>query len=277
MKYRNVVIPIIVLFFVHSASAQNIPGLSFLRSLFLNQNVYKTKADLEVERIYQRDTGEPLDDNNTYTILLGTRDFIRYRVVKEEDDYYYIRVLPRMEYSVPVITNSGMSVAIQATDNTPTPTANNPTNYYYRVTKEDLLPHHHYLASQKLMGMPITLPVKFRKENGNLRGEFDLSLGYAFGYRIRVNNNPYNDSYINLIPYGFSFNADEYKAEGSDEDAVDSFSLTYWASGIAYEYRKFNIGVFIGRDRMFNDRKDWIYQNETWYSIGLGFKFGDDD
>lgn len=252
--------------------------LSFSTSLFFNQNVYKTKSDLIMEKVYFRTTKKPLYQDTIFRLKVppssGKGNFVRYRISKEDDDNMFIRLSPRVEFNV----LSKDSVHINITGKNP-PDAKNPVRYYFRVKKDSLLPHQRYLATQQIMGMPITLPVKFRKKDGNLRGEFEISLGYAFGYRVRTNNNPYSESYINIIPYGFSFNADKYSAkdaaEGTDEQ--DSFSLTYWASGLTYEYKKFNIGIFIGRDRMFNDRDDWVYQNKTWYSVGLGFKFGSDE
>lgn len=240
----------------------------FWISLFSNKNVYKTKQSVEMKKVYEIAGKNASADTTTFTLQPDREhDFysVKYKVMKEDDEGIYIRILPHVRF---------IEHEILPQENEPPSDNANP--YYFKIEKDDLLPGQKYLATERIMGMPITLPVKFRKEDGNLRGQFELSIGYAFGYRIRVNNNPYRDNYINIVPYGFAFNEDQYKANPDDEEE-DSFSLTYWASGITYEFQGFNIGAFVGKDRMFDDRSDWIYQDELWLSFGLGYKFGSND
>jgi hypothetical protein len=276
MNKKSLLLVVLLVFVTNLSFAQiRWPG-AFLRSMIGNYNVYKTRHPLPLERIYDVNSNRAIIDTAVVYMLTPTPDnFLRYKIMKEEDAFFYIRVLPQVAYTSTSVPDT---VLVRYTKTAPPDNAN-PNSYYFKVATAGLLPHQKYLATERIMGMPITLPVKFRREDGNLRGEFELSIGYAFGYRIRTNNNPYKENYINVIPYGFSFNADKYKPvdAGDDFEAIDSFSLTYWTSGVTYEIRKFNIGFFIGRDRMFNDRSDWVYQNKTWYSIGLGYKFGSEE
>lgn len=47
------------------------------------------------------------------------------------------------------------------------------------------------------------------------------------------------------------------------------------AAGLTYESsNRFNLGVFVGLDRMFGNKRDWIYHNKAWIGFGFGYKFG---
>lgn len=314
------------------SSAQMVSN--FLRSVFFNENVYKTKTTLEIIRVYDINSHTPVIDSTIY-YLTPTSDYIRYKVVQDGDNPY-IRVLPRVSFStsagntaiivtpdspnppftfpapvsstvttvtatpttITTVTISGSTKTTQTapandpanvTKQTETttsvstpvspPPGTDPTNYYFQVV-DDLTPNNHYLASQTIMGMPVTMPVKFRTLDKQTNMELDLSLGYAFGYKLKCGNNPYRNKYINLVPLALSLNKDTYKykqADGTYSKGEESISLTYYSFGITYEYYGLNIGAFMGWDRMFNSEKNWVYQSKPWFSVGVGYKIGKDD
>lgn len=234
----------------------------FIIAVTSNQNVYKTKDRLQVTRVYDLEA-QRVADKETFVIIPVAIPFIRYRVVKTEGDATYIRILPRLKFD-------GKNILKADETN---PGDDDPNGYIFKISDSDMTSGKKYLAAEKLIGMPLTMPFKLRKDADGKQIQFSPSLAYSFGYRIRLNNNPYRDHYANLVPIGISLNADKYKSEATPAE-VDSFSMTYWLAGLSFEIKGLNIGFFTGRDRMFGDRKDWIYQKQRWYSLGLGYKFG---
>ena len=46
------------------------------------------------------------------------------------------------------------------------------------------------------------------------------------------------------------------------------------ATGFTFEFsNRFNIGAFVGVDRMFYSQSNWVYQNKGWVGFGFGYKF----
>ena len=151
----------------------------------------------------------------------------------------------------------------------------NPSNYYFQI-KDSLDPTNHYLAAQRIKGMPLTMPFKLRPNRPKEDMiELNLSLGYCFGYRVKLGNNPYKDNYFNFIPYAVALNKDNYinSINGQESKGEDAFSLTYIALGGSFEFSGLNLGIFTGWDMMFGSQKNWVNQNKNWVSFGIGFKF----
>jgi len=272
----NAILLLILFSFFFNAKAQL--KSPFLVSTITNQNVYKTKAPLVLKRVYNLSTNKPTAPSDTAKYILTPSEgspFLKYKVV-EDGDNPYIRILPNMVY----VKKSEDTILIYAgTSEVDLSDENNPSMYYYQMV-DDPAPNNHYLATQSIMGMPLTIPLKFRELNGDIQTELDFSLGYAFGYKIKLGNNPYRKKYINFIPFAFAVNKDNYvykKTNDSLSEKADAISLTYYACGITYEYYGLNIGVFTGWDRMFNENKNWIYQNHNWFSIGIGYKIGKEE
>ena len=242
---------------------------SFLIATLFNENVYKTKQTLVLKKVYDLDRDTAIIDTSKYLLKLNNGIPLRYKVV-EEGDNPYIRLLPRLQF----IKGPGDTTLItKANEANP---MNDPFCYYFQMV-DDPTPNNHYLATESIMGMPVTMPVKLRQLDGETKIEMDLSLGYAFGYKIRLNNNPYRKKYLNIIPFAFSLNKDSYvtkQADGEYSKEEESISLTYYSCGLAYEYYGLNWGLFVGWDRMFNAQKDWIYQHKSWISVGIGYKLG---
>ena len=146
------------------------------------------------------------------------------------------------------------------------------------------MPHTHYLASSALIGKVITIPLRVRNEYWNdnnrvLQGT--LALSYGFGLKFKVGNDPYKPHYFSTILYAAGISqqkhfsiAGKFKKEPSRDSIsakTDEIAVTYWSLGAAYEYDKFNVGVFAGKDRMFGNLKNWAYQDKWWFGLGIGY------
>ena len=201
----------------------------------------------------------------------STDFFLRYTVVLDEGDNKYIRLLPCTQFSTSTPTNIEFSNSCNASPN--------PSDFIFQVAKKDLLPASHYLASSALIGKLVTLPVRVRKQywsdnNTEIQGAF--SAGVTFGYRIKLGNNPYKTKYISIIPYGAGISQQKYfrvlpDAGNKISEKSDEFAVTYYTGGIAWEFDKFNIGLFLGKDKMFGSLRDWAYQDKWWWGIGIGY------
>ncbi|MGV3599427.1 MAG: hypothetical protein ACO1PI_16305 [Bacteroidota bacterium] len=238
------------------------------RSLLYNDNVYKTKDTLILERVYDHKKGVALKDKRIYRLIVSPLPFVKYNIL-ENGDNAYIYILPNYNFKYDTGGRDSI-VDIVFTDGAKSDTV---YNYYFRV-KSANTPNTKYLSSQSIVGMPVTLPLKIRKLDTELQFESNLSLSYAFGYRIKVGNNPYRKKYINVIPVAFAINSDKYFT-AKEDSKIDALSFTYYSFGLTYEVNGFNIGLFGGWDKMFGTRKDWIYQDRFWGSLGIGYKFGE--
>ncbi len=216
-----------------------------------------------------------------YSVPPGTpgAKFLRYKVVGEEGDYKYIKILPGCYFGglpspqdTSILYNAAGAVF-----------ADKPENYVFKVDKKQLTLNTHYLASSALIGKLITLPVRFRNkywDGNNTDVQGTLALGYGFGWRYKLGNNPYHTHYLSTIFYGVGISQQKYFSVGRNVTTgkdtttakTDEFAITYLSFGIAYEYDKFNIGIFWGRDKMFGSLRDWAYQDKWWWGIGIGYE-----
>jgi hypothetical protein len=206
--------------------------------------------------------------------------FIRYKVVSDEGDFKYIKILPGVHFGGPAVAGAETDIVYGP----PPAGMDDPSDYVYMVSKKDLLPHTHYLATSALIGKVITIPLRIRNEywngdNKTLQGT--LALSYGFGWKFKLGNNPYRPHYFTTILYaaGISqqkhfFLAGKYKKEPGQDSVstkTDEIAVTYMSFGAAYEFDKFNVGVFAGKDRMFGNLKNWVYQDKWWVGLGIGY------
>lgn len=248
------------------------PLKALLSSTLLNKNVYKTKANLTATIVYK-------DKNRMHggteapkevVIKPGTGNFLRYKELKQEGDFAYIRVIPSCALKDDTIFVSDAEDA-------------NADDYILKVNIKGIDPAKRYLSSSVLVGKIITLPIRVRQEYYNenkTQYALSFSIGYAFGWRYKIGNHPYKTHYFTVMPYAFGFSTQKYfYVKGKDDisgktilsDKTDQVALNYLSMGIAYEYDRFNVGVFWGKDMMFGDYKDWVFQDKPWYGIGLGY------
>ncbi len=241
-------------------------------STLSNKNVYKTQEKLKVLKEYNIYSGvAPITTSDTFFVNPNPdgsgRNFIRYKVIKKEDKTQYIRVLRGSAF----IRNDILSV------DTGEYKRGGPNEWIFKVVDKDISPKKQYLASEKIVGMPITIPLKLRNQGkAKYRTNINASLGYAFGYKIKLGNNPYRDFYVNLIPLTIGVGIQKYVPVDSMDSktfkAEDQFAYSL-GMGATLEISKFNIGFIVGWDRMLADQKDWFYQNKPWVGLVLGYKF----
>lgn len=220
-----------------------------------------------------------LSTSTTYSVpaQLSSKNFIRYTVVNEDNDYKYIRILPGCNFT------GGASPADTLIEYGAAG-SDDPSDYIFQVTKKNLTFNNHYLANSAIIGKATSLPIKFRKEywdNKNIVLQGSLNIGYTFGWKHKLGNNPYHSTYMNVILWGIGVSQQKYfriagKYSGSNKDSLssktDEFAFTYLTSGIAFEWDKFNIGIFFGKDKMFGRLKDWVYQDKWWWGFGIGYE-----
>ncbi|GAB3194122.1 hypothetical protein ABID22_000324 [Pontibacter aydingkolensis] len=276
----KILLALLVTFFTYQVNAQAPKGQgikAFLTASLLNKNVYKTKDKLEVSPVYAKKTGvslEAFDVRDSYIVTPkmspNPGSFIRYKELKSEGGYTYIKLLPGLAYEGNKIVRAGDRADPEI------------ANLVFRVKDDALSPATHYLASSGILGKLLTVPLKLRKEefnDGNVVLQGTPSIMYAFGWKLKLGNHPYKSSYISIIPYAIGISAQKhFSVKDSDApypqnlgEKTDEFALTYYAGGLALEFDNFNVGLFWGKDRMFGDRDNWVYQKKGWVGVGLGY------
>jgi hypothetical protein len=282
----------------HSFAQQN-ALVSFLTATFGNKNVYKTKAANGVANASAGTVAYPAltctltykDDgcSNSGTIvpanMLGQvytvsvngngQDFIRYKELKIEGDIAYIRFLKGCYFSAP-----------NSIRKTPEGTGDDANDYVFAINTKNIDPAKRYLASSAIIGKLLTIPVKIRQkywDHDHTELLTGININYAFGWKYKLGNHPYHSHYVNLIPYAVGIGAQNYfdVLEGEFEFANDTrlkttkaeaqVAITYWCSGLTYEYDRFNIGMFIGWDAMLKPYESWGYNKKMWYGLGIGY------
>ncbi len=271
MKNHNFILAAMSLAIFLSACSTN---ASFVRSTLLNQNVYKTKDTLELKKVYNYEEGLPAYDSKIYKILPKPKSFIRYSIQKQNPKPF-IYILPHIKYQDSV--DKSKTVFLKYSDKR----VDDADAYYYQFTKksDEVLPARHYLATEHITALPITIPIKFRFNVPTSESAFSLNaaVSYAFGYKFRLNNDPYADNFFRWLPLAVGFSTatylpkDSVNVKGYKGPASVALNL---ATGFTFEFSdRFNVGAFVGVDRMFYSQRDWVYQNKAWIGFGFGYKF----
>ncbi len=253
------------------------------RASILNPNVYRTKVDLKVKRIMDKNFETIYDDD--YIIKVDELGHLDYKIIKEDENgYVIIRILPKTKLieepskddktkTVKVIKHFDGTLLKADKDNA--------YNYYFAVKKDDFKPMSKTLLSEKIVGIPLVQPLKLRPSKGSegwiLNGEFTVS--YNFGLRLKLDKKPFSQNFISIVPFGFGIGSAKYFTENDDgtlTDKKDSYAVTYYQGGLVFTLNKVNLGIFTGFDAMIDRQNDWFYQGEQWFSFGLGYKFKTD-
>lgn len=274
----NLFLLLITFFNTHNVDAQNfkLSFRSFISSTLLNKNVYNTNSNLTLTPVYQ-DNGRirpskqpnlPINDSNTFTLQPAENSVIRYKVLKVDpnDKSLYIRILPGCKIDSTQRIISSVNTSNESFD---------ASNFVFKV-KSGYSPNQSFLASSALIGHVLTLPVRIRSLESALDDfSINFNLSYAFGWKFKLGVNPYRSHFLLIIPYAFGFSNQKHfmrLEDGLYSGKVDQFALTYNCQGISYEYENFNIGFFVGQDRMFGNNQDWVFNKKWWLGIGLGYK-----
>lgn len=148
---------------------------------------------------------------------------------------------------------------------------------YFKISFEDLnnfaVPET-FVKSSLAVGI-INFPFKFRPQNQkDFSGAFNFgaALGLKFGHR---SNRRFTFTF--LTGYSISNVVIEESAATMNSvnlNSTNNFSAFSFSSGLMVEYDKIQAGVFMGWDylsRINQEQYGWIYQGETWFSIGFGY------
>jgi hypothetical protein len=246
-------------------------------SVTRNSNVYITNDVLEVKKVYNKTTSQNSNDPTVYKIdpnpSPGAVSIIRYALINEDEDI--IEILPLMKF---VTTASDHFVRKRSKGEALPTGTDDPCNYYYKIVDDKTTPAKKFLQSQRLTGIPVTIPfkVRFNPYDGDDNAIFDANLAYGFGYKIRTNNNPYKDRFMRIL-LALGAGSQKYMPKDSvgskTYEAGNKLALTT-SVGATYEFADvFNIGAFVGLDFMFGANKNWYYQGKPWIGLGIGFKF----
>jgi len=218
---------------------------------------YKTGLDMTV--YIDDDDGDPSNDQ-TRTLKAG----MKYRIVKREAGHMYIAV-------VPIVTKGdefkGSDRVVNST--------NSRENYY--ALEAGLVELNTLQTNGSITGS-LFLPVKFRgqlyKEEDMHRWQLstDISLGGYFGYRfVLARQSPVYMNVVGLLgPSLLNPNSDN---TGPEVEQTTLLGLTA-AAGLDLEIEGIQIGFIYGRDFAPGEQgQAWIYNEENWFSFGIGPKF----
>lgn len=244
-----------------------------------HQNIYRSRVDFEVEKLSDKNYKLPKKEKFLVENPRGTNGYyyIDYKIVSEDDNGAYIKILPTFIETENVDNNTQFRCIEHTIDTVLVKDRNNAYQNYYFFKKEDFNPLTKILVQEKLVGIPLVHPFKLRSNAANkgpvLNTEFTVS--YNFGFRLKLNHNPFKQNFVNFIFYGFGVGESKYlNAEMAEEK--DAAAVTYYQGGVLFTLQKVNIGAFVGYDAMIGKRNDWIYQSKPWFSLGFGYKFKED-
>lgn len=237
--------------------------LGFLYTLVsttvFNKNVYKTKAPLSSaltctvaykdKNCLHGQTVEPMFKNITFSVqVIGDgRDFVRYKEIKTEGDFAYIRFLKKCRYTTSVTTvassnsqlsitegninktsdstsisnststivpvNSTKTVTTYVISNSGSKEDDNINDYIFMINIKGIDPVKRYLASSNIIGKLVTMPLKYRQKFYDKQYadvQTSINLNYCFGWKFKLGNHPYHSHYINIIPYACGLGAQNY-------------------------------------------------------------------
>lgn len=284
MKIKCLLIPLLVAIAAHPVHSQIWRfGWTIINSTIFNKNVYKTKGTFAVTPVYQdayhiNGAAMPasIAAGAPYNVQVGAvnnQNFIRYKIVSTSGDRAYIRFLPGCIFDNGDIRRTNVAAGEQ----------DNVKDLIFEMDIENIDPRLKYLASSAIVGNLLVLPLKIRQKYDDHSVSditTDVNINYAFGWKYKLGNHPYHSHYLNIIPYAFGFGVQSYvrKLENPGPDgeiqystAEDQFSVTYWCSGLSYEYERFHIGYFLGYDMMLKPNQNWVYHRKMWHGIGIGY------
>jgi hypothetical protein len=246
------------------------------RAVLLNNNVYRTYDDIK-DIFVIRDSDKKYyyseaEQNNKYTLDLNGREYIDYKILRETDGIIFFKVLPCANFDkqkTKVIVEGEIDGKCPGTD------ANNAANYVFGVSNKAITTFKKTHVSSRLVLTPILHPIKYRPaysgKEPTLTGEITLS--FNLGYRVNLSRNLIRPTYLTVVPYGIGLSTSQYfKLNTDDKPSPGNISLTYLSFGAFLSFDRYNIGIFCGKDAMMTkSQKDWHYQDQRWYSFGLGY------
>lgn len=120
----------------------------------------------------------------------------------------------------------------------------------------------------------LVFPFKLRPQTGDFTKDITISGVVGFGYKFNKNN------ILNLIlGIGLaSVTLDSLNTGGKVNKSSDRAAMSL-SSGLVYQYKQIQLGLIVGWDFLNRSTRDnWIYNDKTWISIGVGINiFKTDD
>lgn len=121
------------------------------------------------------------------------------------------------------------------------------------------------------------MPFKLRPKQSDTKFQMttDVTIGAYGGIRKRISK--YNPTYLTIpVVLGLSFiNVNESTTTNvgvADFKSGITPGWT-WATGFILQTNRLSLGLVFGRDYTSGYADDWIYNNKTWYSFGIGYAF----
>ncbi|MBG8554378.1 hypothetical protein [Hymenobacter guriensis] len=115
----------------------------------------------------------------------------------------------------------------------------------------------------------VIIPVKMRFSEFDFSRDF--ALGFTVGPRWRISER--REHYFHLLG-AFNVNivsVDSASTEGRVKTPTDKGALGLAVGGV-FDFNGPQVGLFIGKDWLGRrDKSNWVYQGETWVSLGMGF------
>lgn len=280
------------------------------RAVFLNPNVYKSRVSLKGLIVGKEGTNRTYKDTVIINIAENSKRF-DYKIVNEDlNGFAIIQVLPRVKFVKETKTKNKFSETftesidggkkvytkdkvVVSTESyniynvvfaEDTDVLNDDTDaskYYFAIKKDDFKPQSKIVLSTKFVGIPLIHPFKFRSKTAGLGDELfsSVTVSYNFGFRFKLGaKDGFKQNFVSIVPYGFGFGADKYLKENTDgtvTEKKDAVAFTYYQGGVLFTVQKVNFGLFAGFDKMIGNKKDWVYQDRVWLSLGIGYKLGD--
>jgi len=248
------------------------------KAVIFNNNVYRTYNNITEIFIIEDNLGNDYyskaQQAEKYTLDLNGRDFIDYKIIREADGIIFFKIIPCAK--IDKITKT-IRIEEELNDKCPSLGADNAADYIFGISTRstNLSAFEKTPISSRLVLTPILHPLKFRPaysgKEATLTGEMTLS--FNLGYRIKLNKSIVRPTYLTAVPYGIGISNSQYfKKDTSDRPVPGNISLTYWNFGAFLTFDRYNIGFFGGIDAMVTkSQKDWHYQDQTWFSFGLGY------
>lgn len=213
---------------------------------------YKTTIDLTVNY---------LDSVNVKTRI--AKAGLKYRYIETVDDKIYIKFL-KITKDTPLTQEDDNYVN----------TSNYVTTYFVEKGKLNTV---HKQKNGSLVSGTLLAPIKIRPEKkidatNTVPWELstDITLGQYIGYRFPLSKiNPYYLT-VPTLTLGTSLLSINSSNTAPKSETSTTLGLT-WSTGIILDLNGFNIGFLLGKDYAPGKAgKDWIYNEEIWFSIGFG-------
>jgi hypothetical protein len=177
----------------------------------------------------------------------------------------------RERWSLSDEQNQALRMTCGPKEGTPELLAINDDPALYAIPRADLKSN--YYRHRGITHGALFVPFK-RRFDKSLSGESNLGyyLGYRFGGPMGVTITPAGSVGLSIVNV-----EDDLQVSGSstlaDQGTRPAFT---WAAGfILTHLDAFQIGVFIGRDRIGGEvGRAWKFENRTWTSVAFGYAFG---